>query len=152
MGPSLDWLSNDGSGAHDLGVGRAKRDDLTSALMWPAAIEVGHVFAEKSAQVLPAEDKRVIEALSPQTSDETLALGVHVRMKAQDHLHVGSTCNIVEHRSELSIAIANEKPRSTIERGIAKLLGSPLLRGMVGFCVIDDLPRIVLHDDEGENH
>jgi len=93
----------------------------------------------------------MIETLLPKTPHEALALGIHVWMEAQDHLHIGSTCNIVELRSELSIAIANEKPRSTIERGIAKLLGSPLLRRMIRLCVIDDLPRIVLHDDEGEN-
>ena len=49
-----------------------------------------------------------------------------------------------------SITIANEKPRPSIERGVAKLLSSPLLCRMIRLCVIDDLPRIVLHDDEGE--
>jgi hypothetical protein len=65
------------------------------------------------------------QTLSPKTPHEALALSIHVwMMKAQDHLHVGSASNIVEHRSELSIAIAYEESRSTIERGIAKVLGS----------------------------
>tara|TARA_R110002096_G_C14626170_1_gene724473 strand:- start:2317 stop:2580 length:264 start_codon:yes stop_codon:yes gene_type:complete len=68
----------------------------------------------------------MIETFSSKTTHEALALSIHIWMKAQYHFDVSSARNVVEHRSERSITIANEKPWRTIERGVAKLLGSPL--------------------------
>jgi hypothetical protein len=72
--------------------------------MRSALIEIGSVFAEKPAQVILTKQQNMIKTLSPQTSNESLAL-----------------------------------------------LGCPLLRWMIGLRVIDDLPRIVRRDNEGEN-
>ena len=79
--------------------------------MRPALIEETGVSADKSPKMLRAEYQRTIKALTAKTSDERLTLGVHVWMEAQDHLDIGSACNVVEDCPELPISIANEKTR-----------------------------------------
>ena len=64
--------------------------------MRPTLVEVSNVLAEKSAQVLFAEDKRVIEALAAKASDETLTVGIHIWMKTANDLDVAPTGNVVE--------------------------------------------------------
>ena len=93
----------------------------------------------------------MVQALTAQTSDEALAQRIHIWMKTENDIDVAPTGDVVEHRPELSIAIANEKPRRPVERGVAKLLSRPRLRRVVGCSVIDDLSCVMLHDHEGEN-
>jgi hypothetical protein len=61
------------------------------------------------------EEQRMIEARSPQTSDEAFTLGIHVWMEAQVHLNVRSAYNVIEDCPELPISIANQKTRCRSE-------------------------------------
>ncbi len=93
----------------------------------------------------------MVQALTTQTSDEALAQRIHIWMKTENDIDIAPAGDVVEYRPKLSIAIANEKPRRPVERGVAKLLSRPRLRGMVRDGLVDNFSRVVLDNDEGED-
>ena len=71
--PAQDRTGNHSPRTRHVVVGSTKRDGLALALMRTALIEVADLLSEKPAQMLFAQEQRVIEALAAHTSDEALA-------------------------------------------------------------------------------
>jgi hypothetical protein len=66
-----------------------------------------------------SEDDDVVEAFTPDATDESLAYGVHQRRPhRRSHDANSDACrNAIEARSELVVTIANEHVRPDPERG-----------------------------------
>jgi hypothetical protein len=150
MQPAQDRSVDDFSEGHDVVVRGAHRNCLVDALMRSAFIEVVHVLSENAPQVSFTENQNVIEALSSEAAEEPFYARVHVRVQTEDDLDVGAFRDVVEPRAELAVVIPNDESRRVVEGGVAELLRGPLLRGVVGHGLVDDLSGVVFDDDESE--
>ncbi len=126
---------------------RAVRNGLTNPLMRSGSIEVVHLLSKNAPQVPLPEQQNVVKAFAPEAAEESLADRVHIGVETADDLDVGAAGDVVEPCAEFVVAVANQESRCCVEGGVAQLLSSPLLRGVVGYGLVDDLSRVVLDDD-----
>ncbi len=125
---------------------------LSDSLMRPRLVEVDLVPSGQGVEVLIAEQQDVIEDLASDAADEALGHGVHVGGPDGDldDPDSGSLRDVVEGRSELVVAVAQEHLRRfPIHGGIPKLLRRPLLGGAPGRGHMDDSSRREVDDEEG---
>ena len=100
-----------------------------------------------------AEDEDVIEALAPHTAEEALARGVCLwnadgRTQHPDPARGGET---VEAGTVFRVVVADEILRRLTEgRGLAQLLGDPLVRRRAGDADVHDTARPQRGDDKRE--
>jgi hypothetical protein len=89
---------------------RRQRNALLESLMRSGAIEVGDVLVEHPSKMVFAKDDDVIETLATDTSDKSLAHGVH-QWGADRCLHdadASTLCDAIEARAELVVVIPDD--------------------------------------------
>jgi hypothetical protein len=110
---------------------RGHRGLLAAPLVRACAVVVADVLGDDALEVPVIEDQDVVEALSTQRTEKAFANGVHVRRAhcRAEHPDAGGAGERIEGGPEPVVAIANQEPRRSTERGrVAKLLRHPRLR------------------------
>ena len=100
-----------------------------------------------------AEDKHVIQALTPDRADEALSEGILPRaLRRREHLLDPHSLQAVLKRLTVdAIAVAEEVgQRGLVGKGIHDLLGGPVGSGMLGHVEVNDAPAMVSEHDENE--
>jgi hypothetical protein len=100
-----------------------------------------------------AEDEQMIETLAPHAAEEPLAGGVGARGADGRAQHPDAACGgeVVEARPILAVVVADEEARGCTERcRLAQLLGQPGVGRVARHADVDDTPRAVRDDEEGE--
>lgn len=89
-------------------------------------IEVVDILAHESSQVTLTENDDVIQTLTPDTADETLAYGIRFRRTYGCFEDINSVGHTREVWTKLIVIVTDQKPRSFLKWcGIAPLLSDP---------------------------
>src|SRR6266852_1225 len=97
-------------------------------LMWSCLIEIRDIGTQNTMQLLLAEDQHVIQALSPNTSQESFTdrIGSWRVIGRFEHLDAARRCDSSETGPKLAIMIANEVLRRlSIGSRLPQLLCGP---------------------------
>jgi len=117
------------------------------------SIEVPDVLVEHRAKMRFAKNDDVIETLATNTSEKSLAHGVHER-GVDCCLHdanASTLCNAIEVRPELAVVISNDELWPTLERrGLAQLLSRPGFVRRARDPHVDHFPGVHVNDEERE--
>ena len=127
------------------------RNLLLVALMWSCPIEILNVSKQDTMQLLLTDDQYVIQALSPNTPQETLTdrVGSWRMIGSFEHLETACSCNTSETGSKLAIIIANEILGDlSIRSRLPQWLCGPRVGRKSCYTDMDHFARFELDDEE----
>ena len=145
-----DWTRDDPSG--DV---RRPEDRLLlgDRLMWPGLVVEDDELGEKAAEVLHVEEEDVVEQLAAERANESLGEGVHVRRAhgGADDTGAGALESGRESGAELRVAVGDQHLGLLVHRGVAGLLGAPVVGGRRGRRDVNDAAAPEVEEEEHEN-
>jgi hypothetical protein len=101
---------------------------LPKALVWPSLVEEADVLRDEAQQMV-LEHEHMVEQFAPQSADEALGEGVHVRCPDRsasdlctDGLEQGRKAS-----AQLSVAIDDEHFGLGVQRSVSRLLRTPII-------------------------
>src|SRR5919106_1232030 len=114
---------------------------------------VGEVAGQDATKVALAQDKHVIQALTPDRADEPLHERVLPRaLRRRENLLDAHALHAVPKWLPVNaVAVAEEiGRRGLVREGVDELLSGPNGGGVLGDVEVDDLPAVVTEHDEDE--
>jgi len=119
--------------------------------MWSFLIEIVDVGMQDTMQLLLMEDKHMIQALSPHTSQKAFTDGIGARgvKRRFEQLDATRCCNSSETAAKLAIVIANEiLRRLSIRSRLSQLLCGPSVSRRPCHTNVDHSARLEFDDEE----
>ena len=123
---------------------RAIGEALLQSLVWPHAVEVGHVLAQHAPDVRLAQDQPTVRALASDTAEEPLAGGVLPggTVGGPQHGDAARLGDPGEGVAIFAVVVADEVPGPLPEgRRLAELLGNPSVGRVPRHADMDDPAR-----------
>src|SRR5712692_1525769 len=119
--------------------------------MWSCPIEIRNISTQDTMQLLLTDDQYVIEALSPNTTQETFTdrIGSGRMIGCFEHLDTARYCHTSETGSKLAIMIANEiLGVLSIGSRLPQLLCRPSVAGRARHPDRDHFPRFQFDEEK----
>lgn len=121
--------------------------------MWSRPIEIRNIGTQHTMQLFLMEDRYMVKALSPNTSQKTFTnrIGPWCMIGRFENLDAARCCNTSETRSKLAIVIADEVLRRvSIRSRLPQLLCGPSVGRSARHTNMDDPPRSQFDNEEGK--
>ena len=125
---------------------------LPKALVRPSLVEEADVLRDEAQQMVLPEHEHMVEQFAPQSADEALGEGVHVRCpdRGASDLCTDGLEQRCKRSAQLSVGIDDEHFGLSIQRCVSRLLRTPIIGRRPGDCSMDDSPPLEIYEEQDE--